>query len=123
MSNSLASHGALNLLPSLFLAPTVLKVALSLVLCSASLWIGYQLGARNHNNSREAGPSTLSVTDTPAQDEDNEDNDEGIADGDLAAVKPGVLEPCKLVSTISSSLAAFASNLLSRFSSFEQTFV
>jgi PTH2 family peptidyl-tRNA hydrolase len=61
-----------------------------------SLWLGYQLGARNHGNSGKAGP----ITDAPAQDEDEDD----IADGDLAAVKAGISAPCKLVLVVRTDL-------------------
>ncbi|KAM6497926.1 PTH2 domain containing protein [Amanita muscaria] len=72
-------------------------VGISVVLCATSLWLGYQLG------SRIKEPEVLAVTETSVQDEDTEDED-GIADGDLAAVKAGILEPCKLVLVVRTDL-------------------
>ena len=68
-------------------------VFLSAVLCTTSLWLGYQLGSQWHRNDN-AEPPILN----PAPNKNDEDEDEGdITDGDLATIKAGPLEPCKLV--------------------------
>ena len=61
------------------------------MLCATSLWLGYQLGSRLHNNDR----GQIHIPD--ASRSEDEDDQEDIADGDLAAVKAGLVERCKLV--------------------------
>jgi hypothetical protein len=68
-------------------------VALSFVLSATSLWLGYQLGARWHNNDR----GQIHKIPDANRSEDDDDDQEDIADGDLAAVKAGLVERCKLV--------------------------
>jgi hypothetical protein len=61
------------------------------VLCATSLWLGYQLGSRWHNNDN----GQIHIPDASRSEDD--DDQEDIADGDLAAVKAGLTERCKLV--------------------------
>lgn len=62
------------------------------MLSATSLWLGYQLGSRWHNNDR----GQIHIPDANRK-EDADDEQEDIADGDLAAVKAGFVERCKLV--------------------------
>jgi PTH2 family peptidyl-tRNA hydrolase len=76
--------------------------ALGLVaLSTASLLVGYHLGkfygvtATKGKEKVDDGEARNSVKDVK---EDDDDEDEGdIADGDLSAIQPGFLEPCKMV--------------------------
>lgn len=70
---------------------TQCTVALSFVLCATSLWLGYQLGSRRPDNDK--GQSYIPEANRSEDDDDQED----IADGDLAAVEAGFFERCKMV--------------------------
>ena len=72
------------------------------MLCTTSLWLGYQLGSRRPDNDK--GQPYISEANRSEDDDDQED----AADGDLAAVKAGSLERCKLV-TISTTYTIFPS--------------
>ncbi len=74
--------------------------AITLVALSA----GYAFGARSATTrvqQTKPGPPSqeLPQTTKDAKDE-SESEEEDLADGDLASVKPGLLEPCKLVSPV-----------------------
>ncbi|KAJ7139906.1 peptidyl-tRNA hydrolase PTH2-domain-containing protein [Mycena epipterygia] len=64
-----------------------------LILSITSITIGYYLGQR-------ASPRITIHTDDPGQ----EDEDDELNDGDLAAIKAGMLEPCKLVLIVRTDL-------------------
>lgn len=71
--------------------------AVSLV---TSLSAGFALGAWSTYRERNtAGPSPPSATKSNQQKDAQDDSgdEEELADGDLSAVKPGFLEPCKMV--------------------------
>lgn len=88
---------------------TCLLVLLAGALIVASLSIGYHLGARSHSfTSPPVEPATepkpevkpVEVREVQSESEDDyDDEDEEMADGDLAAVKAGFMEPCKMVRT------------------------
>jgi PTH2 family peptidyl-tRNA hydrolase len=72
------------------------------ILSAASLLVGYYIG-KFHSISTTKGKEKVqddkphnSVKDVEHQDEDEEDEGD-IADGDLSAIQPGFLEPCKMV--------------------------
>lgn len=75
------------------------------MLCATSVWLGYQLGSRWHNNDR--GPIHIPDANRSEDDDDQED----IADGDLAAVKAGLVERCKLVRMLAVQCSLGISNL------------
>jgi len=58
--------------------------------------VGYGFGkfCGASNGKREGEESTKSLS---VEKADAEDEDESLADGDLAAIKAGLLEPCKMV--------------------------
>ncbi|KAI0768512.1 peptidyl-tRNA hydrolase PTH2-domain-containing protein [Trametes elegans] len=74
----------------------------------ASLSAGYALGAwKSHEKSvPPTSTSAGTVEKKPAEEpqEDSESEEEDLADGDLSAVKPGFLEPCKLVLVVRTDL-------------------
>ena len=65
----------------------------------ASRSVGYALGAwstgTKNKGTNEAPPPKPKAAADSQEDSDSEEED--VADGDLSAVKPGLLEPCKLV--------------------------
>ena len=70
----------------------------------ASIGVGYQLGALSiRDKPTSTNESSATITEREAllanvEEEQDEDEDaEGIPDGDLSAVSAGFLEPCKLV--------------------------
>ena len=71
-------------------------------LVASSLAIGYAVGYNTSPQAKpqDSQPPQVSVDPQPRQpavyDEDG-DSEEEVADGDLSAVRAGVLEPCKLV--------------------------
>ncbi|KAI1797666.1 peptidyl-tRNA hydrolase II [Ganoderma leucocontextum] len=76
---------------------------------ATSLSAGFALGAWSTYRERNAaGPSLPSAT-KPNQSKDAQEDSEGEeeeqADGDLSAVRPGFLEPCKLVLVVRTDLA------------------
>jgi len=91
------------------------KVIVGLVLALTSLGVGYQLGTLTSSNSA-ATPSGHAKEPVPQPKEEaenaenaNEDEDEDeelgdIADGDLASISAGFLEPCKLVLVVRTDL-------------------
>ncbi|KAK2462073.1 hypothetical protein APHAL10511_006536 [Amanita phalloides] len=79
-------------------ATTTSQVALSLALCTTSLWLGYQLGLSRHGSGESQ--SRTAVAASREADEGQED----ISDGDLAAVNAGYMEPCKLVLIVRTDL-------------------
>ncbi|KAI9066638.1 peptidyl-tRNA hydrolase II [Trametes sanguinea] len=75
----------------------------------ASLSAGYALGAWSSSQGKGKNAPAVASTDQvkpPAREagEDSESEDEEVADGDLSAVKPGFLEPCKLVLVVRTDL-------------------
>ncbi|CDO72444.1 hypothetical protein BN946_scf184977.g145 [Trametes cinnabarina] len=74
----------------------------------ASLSAGYALGAWSSSegtvleapNTNEVKPQPTKATDVDMSESDEED----LADGDLSAVKPGFLEPCKMVLVVRTDL-------------------
>lgn len=71
----------------------------------ASLSAGYALGALT-SKGNTASTANASAAPKPNQDaqpiqdaqsEESDSEEEDVADGDLSAVKPGFLEPCKMV--------------------------
>ncbi|KAG6911761.1 hypothetical protein DXG01_000007 [Tephrocybe rancida] len=84
--------------------PLALVVALSAV----SLTIGFHLGARgvsrkSLNESSAPVVAGDAVTIEEGEDEEEEDG-EDIADGDLSSIQAGILEPCKLVLVVRTDL-------------------
>ncbi|KAI0359172.1 peptidyl-tRNA hydrolase II [Trametes cingulata] len=83
--------------------------AVSLV---ASLSAGYALGAWTSHSKAKATQSGGSASDAvkPAKDvprsqeEESDSEEEDLADGDLSAVKPGFMEPCKMVLVVRTDL-------------------
>ncbi|KAM5538247.1 hypothetical protein V8D89_008134 [Ganoderma adspersum] len=78
--------------------------AVSLV---TSLSAGFALGAWSTYRERDAaGPSPPSATkpNQPKDVRDDSEDEEELADGDLSAVKPGFLEPCKMVLVVRTDL-------------------
>lgn len=66
-----------------------------LVVAGASVGVGYWLGSRSRGNT--TSPPALE-TNTKAQIQaDEDDDDEELADGDLSAIKPQLMQQCKLV--------------------------
>lgn len=66
-------------------------------LVAASLSIGYHLGVWYTTlpaRSPEVGSIDLQELETEV---DSEDDDEQLSDGNLSAVKAGLMEPCKMV--------------------------
>ncbi|GLB36394.1 putative peptidyl-trna hydrolase [Lyophyllum shimeji] len=80
--------------PSQWVAPTALAVVLSVT----SLGFGFHLGSQ-----RTPFPKDANTVSTPLEDEED-DEAEAIADGDLAAIQAGFLEPCKLVLVVRTDL-------------------
>ncbi|KAH9890925.1 peptidyl-tRNA hydrolase II [Cubamyces lactineus] len=78
----------------------------------ASLSAGYVLGAWvNHgrkigNESAPVPPPVSDVAKPTKKDdeEESESEEEDLADGDLSAIKPGFLEPCKMVLVVRTDL-------------------
>lgn len=66
----------------------------------ASLSVGYALGAWSSDSKKKGIAQASAPNSEPAKDsqEGSDSEEEDAADGDLSAVKPGFLEPCKLVS-------------------------
>ncbi|TFK23108.1 hypothetical protein FA15DRAFT_705765 [Coprinopsis marcescibilis] len=86
-------------------APVSLPVAAALSL--ASLGLGYVLGSKTaYTESPKVAPE-LAPQPTPAAQDDedsSDDEDETLADGDLSLIKPGLLEPCKMVLVVRTDL-------------------
>ncbi|GBE78132.1 peptidyl-tRNA hydrolase PTH2-domain-containing protein [Sparassis latifolia] len=76
------------------------------------LSIGYAIGAKTASSAplkKSGGQLPAPPTPAPKNTEDVEDEadsegEEEVADGDLSAVKPGFLEPCKLVLIVRTDL-------------------
>ncbi|KAA1468581.1 PTH2-domain-containing protein [Dentipellis sp. KUC8613] len=75
-----------------------------------SAGVGYALGLRQHPNLRDLPPGvstgtndTQPETDIEEDEEDSED-EEDLADGDLSAIKAGMLQHCKLVLVVRTDL-------------------
>ena len=73
----------------------------------ASIGIGYQLGALSIRDiPTSTDESSATITEREAhlanveKEQDEDEDAEGIPDGDLSAVSAGFLEPCKLVFTL-----------------------
>lgn len=86
------------------------QVALGIFLSLSSLGLGYRLGSLTSAGT-SASPVTavekVSETKTESaavQEDDYDDEDEELADGDLAAISAGLLEPCKLVLVVRTDL-------------------
>ncbi|KAL1952192.1 hypothetical protein VTO73DRAFT_1341 [Trametes versicolor] len=72
----------------------------------ASLSAGYALGALTGkgNTASTADASAAPKPTEDAQSEESDSEEEDVADGDLSAVKPGFLEPCKMVLVVRTDL-------------------
>ncbi|KAI8995338.1 peptidyl-tRNA hydrolase PTH2-domain-containing protein [Trametes punicea] len=74
----------------------------------ASLSAGYALGAwtSGHGNKVASGsrPASEEVQSAKQAQEESDREDEDLADGDLSSVKPGFLEPCKMVLVVRTDL-------------------
>ncbi|KAI0343918.1 PTH2-domain-containing protein [Trametopsis cervina] len=87
-------------------AGTQLLTAAALV--ATSLGVGYAIGV----NSRQASSpqatdnaqTTLTSQAPVEESEESDSEEEDVADGDLSAVKPGFMEPCKLVLVVRTDL-------------------
>lgn len=83
----------------------VLTVITGAALVATSLGLGYAWGVKTASGSksstkrREESKTAEVATPKVLQDEnsDSEMEEEDLADGDLSSVKPGFLEPCKMV--------------------------
>lgn len=97
----------------------------------ASLSAGYALGALTGQGNtastadvsaapkptQDAQPNRDAQPNQDAQSEESDSEDEDVADGDLSAVKPGFLEPCKMVDDSCSREVASPIHFLARYSS------
>lgn len=73
-----------------------------LVVAGVSVGLGYFIGSRS---SSITAPSLSVAQHQPEGDqEDGEEEEEDLADGDLAAIKPGMLQQCKLVLVVRTDL-------------------
>ncbi|KZT74840.1 PTH2-domain-containing protein [Daedalea quercina L-15889] len=78
-------------------------IARAVALIAASLGIGYALGVNTATKSSATSlPADKPLPPAPA--EENSDDEGDVADGDLSAVKPSFLEPCKLVLVVRTDL-------------------
>ncbi|RDB28696.1 putative peptidyl-tRNA hydrolase 2 [Hypsizygus marmoreus] len=81
------------------------KIALALVLSLTSLGLGYWFGSQS---TSFVGHVPELPKDTPPitieDDNENEEEHEDIADGDLSAIQAGFLEQCKLVLVVRTDL-------------------
>jgi len=84
-------------------------VLIGLVISITSAGCGYSLGAR-----RSAAPPVNTIADIPCDTKDldnksdaSDHDEEEVADGDLAAVKPSFLKPSKLVCRCNSSQGSY----------------
>ncbi|KAJ3560969.1 hypothetical protein NP233_g10491 [Leucocoprinus birnbaumii] len=75
---------------------------------AASLFVGYYLGklyggtsVKGKEKVSEEPKETLAEND---EEVDSEEEEESLADGDLSAIKPGFLEPCKMVFVVRTDL-------------------
>ncbi|KAG1715785.1 hypothetical protein ID866_1361 [Astraeus odoratus] len=73
------------------------------VVAGASVGLGYLLGSRSQTSNipRQLPPSDIKV---PKDEEGEEEGNEDIADGDLAAIKPLSMQQCKLVLVVRTDL-------------------
>jgi len=105
---SLLSQGHFCILPSPYKgshSQLSATVVIGLFVSLSSIGIGYQLGlsltsqqeklAQNEESKPllQSGPATVTQETIDFEDED----EDGIPDGDLSAVSAGFLEPCKMV--------------------------
>ncbi|KIO02412.1 hypothetical protein M404DRAFT_28001 [Pisolithus tinctorius Marx 270] len=73
-----------------------------LVVAGVSVGLGYLIGSRS---SSITAPSPPVAQHQPEGDQgDGEEEEEDLADGDLAAIKPGMLQQCKLVLVVRTDL-------------------
>ncbi|KAI0374399.1 PTH2-domain-containing protein [Pilatotrama ljubarskyi] len=75
----------------------------------ASLSAGYALGAWTSHGKVNAAhseepPKVASVKPTKDVQSESDSEEEDLADGDLSAIKPGFLEPCKMVLVVRTDL-------------------
>ncbi|KAF8641198.1 hypothetical protein AX17_000833 [Amanita inopinata Kibby_2008] len=84
--------------------PLTSHIALAVVLSATSLWFGYQLGSRQTSNKLEQ--ASQNAADAGNDSDGDGDNDD--ADEDLAAIKAGIMEPCKLVLVVRADLGMSA---------------
>ena len=61
--------------------------------------MGYAIGSRAAETTASTVPASTSKPAKPQekQDADSDSEEEDLADGDLSAVQPGFMEPCKMV--------------------------
>lgn len=75
-------------------------VITTVALVATSLSVGYAIGV-NSASAKRPGADGKSGASKPREneegDEDEEEDEEEVADGDLSAVNPRFLEPCKMV--------------------------
>ncbi|KIJ68732.1 hypothetical protein HYDPIDRAFT_24985 [Hydnomerulius pinastri MD-312] len=77
------------------------------VLAGVSLQLGYYLGSRfgvTNVPPVTSTPEVKSEAKPEAEESDNEDEDEELADGDLSAVQPRMMQQCKLVLIVRTDL-------------------
>ncbi|KAH9947656.1 peptidyl-tRNA hydrolase PTH2-domain-containing protein [Amylocystis lapponica] len=75
------------------------QIFTALALVATSLSVGYALGARSAvavSPDKSTSPP-VAGSQEPTESDADSDGEEEVADGDLSAVKPGFMEPCKLV--------------------------
>ena len=75
--------------------PSYMAVLLPIFLSLASFGLGYQLGSSSFFPKFNPDSNGHSVDEETRFGSDTED--QGLPDGDLAIIKPGLLEACKLV--------------------------
>ncbi|KDR84776.1 hypothetical protein GALMADRAFT_217839 [Galerina marginata CBS 339.88] len=85
------------------------QIILGLVLSLSAVGVGYQLGALSLRDKRP--PGLGSADQREVEEVDAEDDPEWIADGDLAAIKAGYLEPCKMVLVVRTDLKLTPGNI------------
>ena len=74
-----------------------------MTLVATSLSLGYAIGVNSANAKRSSADGEISASTARKNEELNDDEEDGeedeeeVADGDLSAVNPRFLEPCKMV--------------------------
>ncbi|KAJ3526130.1 hypothetical protein NM688_g8298 [Phlebia brevispora] len=82
------------------MSSTTSQIWTATALVATSLYVGYALGLRSAAARQTELPNAKPAEAHP----DTEDEEEEVADGDLSAVKPGFMEPCKLVLVVRTDL-------------------
>jgi len=90
--------------PSMSPSYSTSQIVTAIALVATSLGVGYTLGVNSASNLKSSAPSPLPADSPPTSAEGDSDDEGDAADGDLSAVKPGFLEPCKLVLVVRTDL-------------------